>query len=303
MARYALFVGVVRCEETLSSLYGPENDVEILQKQLEEQLGGFADRRSLTGQACKKSDIRDALEAFRNVVQAGDSLLFYFAGHGTRIRAQAGSAEQGDHEALCPSDFSRKNEHNAILDEELTGWLVELHPDVKITVILDCCFAGGMPRNDLSRWVRNVIGDGIGRVVRRLDLPKLPRILGAKVRCIPPRSIWHRRPQREDPSAWRGMTFQKAFAKYALTPSSRDVILFGACRTNENAIERGYGSGFDAKYYGVFTKNLVDALASFGQNTPSNSALHGVAVSNVAKAGNTQTPVLWPPGDTGPFLD
>ncbi|KAK9069529.1 hypothetical protein SSX86_011433 [Deinandra increscens subsp. villosa] len=91
--------------------------------------------------------------------QSGDSLLFYYAGHGCRVPDEDGDETDGYDEALCPLDY--KNE-GLILDDEINATIVApLTHGVTLHSVVDTCFSGTlldlpflctMNQDGLYRW-------------------------------------------------------------------------------------------------------------------------------------------------------
>lgn len=67
-------------------------------------------------------------------------MLFYYSGHGSRVRDLDGDEIDGHDEALCPVDFETEGK---ILDDEINATIVRpLTPGVTLHAILDTCFSG-----------------------------------------------------------------------------------------------------------------------------------------------------------------
>nr|GMD96722.1 metacaspase-3-like [Ipomoea batatas] len=72
--------------------------------------------------------------------QPGDSLLFYYSGHGSQIRELTRNEMDGHDEALCPLDFETEGK---ILDDEINETIVRpLPPGAVLHAIIDTCFSG-----------------------------------------------------------------------------------------------------------------------------------------------------------------
>ena len=91
----------------------------------------------------EKSTKRNIIEAIKWLVQeaqAGDSLLFYYSGHGTQTPNLSMKEKDGYDEAICPTDF---NENGVIIDDDLHDLLVGSLPEgVRLTCMMDCCHSG-----------------------------------------------------------------------------------------------------------------------------------------------------------------
>ncbi|XP_071715359.1 metacaspase-3-like [Rutidosis leptorrhynchoides] len=72
--------------------------------------------------------------------RSGDSLVFYYAGHGSRVTDSDGDEKDGYDEALCPVDYSQ---YGKILDDEVNSTLVAPLPHgATLHSIMDTCFSG-----------------------------------------------------------------------------------------------------------------------------------------------------------------
>ncbi|XP_017235750.1 metacaspase-2 isoform X2 [Daucus carota subsp. sativus] len=92
--------------------------------------------------------------------QPGDSLVFYYTGHGSKERDFDGDEIDGFDEVLCPVDYQTAGK---ITDDEINATIVRpLPPGAKLHGIIDCCFSGTvldlpfLSKTDskgTSRWV------------------------------------------------------------------------------------------------------------------------------------------------------
>lgn len=70
----------------------------------------------------------------------GDSLVFFFAGHGTQEEDLDGDEIDGKDETICPSDFRI---HGKIVDDEINRTIVRPLPSgVTLHAIVDSCHSG-----------------------------------------------------------------------------------------------------------------------------------------------------------------
>lgn len=85
-------------------------------------------------------NIKENLKKLVEESKSGDVLFFQFSGHGVQVPADEGGdyEEDGLDEALCPCDL------NLIIDDDLRDILSKLDPNVKFTMVSDCCHSGGM---------------------------------------------------------------------------------------------------------------------------------------------------------------
>ncbi|KAF3638236.1 Metacaspase-1 [Capsicum annuum] len=107
------------------SLKGSTNDVLSMRYFLVEKLGFpntsvlvlTEDERDLYKYPTK-ANIRSALRWHVHSCQPGDSLVFHYSGHGTRVRDQDGDEIDGNDESLCPVDYETEGR---ILDDEISN--------------------------------------------------------------------------------------------------------------------------------------------------------------------------------------
>jgi hypothetical protein len=182
-------------------------------------------------------------------IRHGDPILFYFAGHGSRVTAPSSwpiawkdSDERREIEAILPYDSvrdTRKARHDreipGIPDRTLGSLLrkIAARHGSNITVVLDCCASGHGTRNvsalPRSRGIRSVDAAYVGRLSDDTD-----------------RELW----SDDMPS---GATKRSLYLRGAFADNQDDShILLAACGRNEDSngsIEGGW-----------FTTALIDAL-------------------------------------------
>lgn len=217
MKRRALLVGV--STSRAGNLRGPDDDVEAVIETICEPRG--LTHVVLANQHATRDGILDAIRSLVDGAAPDDALLFYFAGHGTRI---IGDREQDTlNEALCPSDFDLADVRRAIRDFELHALFGRAQDrGAQLTVVLDCCFSAGLSEQDRST-----------AAVRGLDVvsPRDVASSGERARSTITRMI--------DLSRDRG----------------RPAAVFAACQAHERAWEETHGR----KVLGVFTRHFTSA--------------------------------------------
>lgn len=138
--RRALLVGVERT--ATADLWGPRNNVALVRSTI--CAAWDFETTVLLDRDATRDGILQAFEAMATRAQPGDVLLFYFAGHGTRVPSR--HAASTVHEALCPHDLAHDLQTGAIEDHELHVLFDEVQTrGAELTAIFDCCFAGGLP--------------------------------------------------------------------------------------------------------------------------------------------------------------
>lgn len=87
-----------------------------------------------------KRNIEEALRWLVQGCQSGDSLMFYYSGHGSQVRDKNGDEIDGYDEALCPVDYRVAGK---ILDDEINATIVAPLPyGVTLHSVIDTCFSG-----------------------------------------------------------------------------------------------------------------------------------------------------------------
>ncbi|KAK0470727.1 caspase domain-containing protein [Armillaria novae-zelandiae] len=189
-------------------------------------------------------------------INNGDSIIIFFSGHGSsyycpecyRDIFQSESAELAwankecdpmlcPIEALCPIDRGAPDGQGAcvpdISDREINNILTHIYhgKDARITVILDCCHAGGATKEPLNGPVRAAQSLPSRSFVRMLDSAK------------------------ERMGDWHG--YRDVWAEEWI-PDMDSHIVLAACKAYQYAKERPHNDG----YSGVFTQALVRVLTS-----------------------------------------
>lgn len=103
----------------------------------------------LTNQNATRVNILKYLKFLVNNSVKGDSLVFYYSGHGTRVANIGTDLEiDGLDEAICPHDYASAG---VIRDDDFKAVLGKLKAGVNLEVIFDCCHSGtGTRKMDLG---------------------------------------------------------------------------------------------------------------------------------------------------------
>nr|XP_043622194.1 metacaspase-1-like isoform X2 [Erigeron canadensis] len=87
-----------------------------------------------------KRNIQMALRWLIQGCRYGDSLMFYYSGHGCQVPDKDGDESDGYDEALCPVDYRVAG---MILDDEINATIVAPLPHgVTLHSVIDTCFSG-----------------------------------------------------------------------------------------------------------------------------------------------------------------
>ena len=133
MALRGVFIGINKhSDPRVPELTGATKDAIALWALFKDSVQGIVDRRLLDEEATAAS-IRDALNESLGQATQDDTVVIFFAGHGTR-----------GHE-LVPFDTDMDAvAQTAIPMEELADLLKNTTARASL-IILDCCFSGGAP--------------------------------------------------------------------------------------------------------------------------------------------------------------
>jgi WD40 repeat protein len=117
-----------------AKLPGAERDVETMRAFLASGQGwGLDDKRITVAKNLKAEGLREAVRAFFEKSEAGETLLFYYSGHGDR---------QGDEGYLVPTDGALGRPDKGLSATELWQMIARSRAE-KVLVILDACKSGG----------------------------------------------------------------------------------------------------------------------------------------------------------------
>ncbi|MCP3685446.1 MAG: caspase family protein [bacterium] len=257
MEKKALVVGVDKYTNTNWNLSGCTKDAEIMSGILQDHFG-FPRKniRLLLDERATSEEIIHRLEWLINNSVSGDSIVFFYAGHGSRIRDRNGDElEDRLDEILCPHDL---NWSNGISDDKLSSIFSRLTKGATLTVILDCCHSGTGTRN---------MSDSDMLIPER------------KSRSInPPMDILHRS---------RGEYLQTHRIGYTGNSTSSHVLI-AACQPSESAYE--YWA--DGMSRGAFSYAFCKAMKRRNWNLTYREAVAD-SIRNLRDMGyNQQTPSL-----------
>ena len=120
-----------------ADLRGCVNDVKDMANTL--VICGFSpiNFRVITDSRATKAGILDGLKWLVRGARPGDSIVFYYSGHGSYMVDASGDEPDGKDELLCPHDWP-----NYISDDDLGAIFRALPPGVNLEVILDSCHSG-----------------------------------------------------------------------------------------------------------------------------------------------------------------
>lgn len=225
--RTALCIGID--DYPTAPLAGCVNDARAWAGALE-RLGFETPHLLLDHQATRVAIVRH-LTALVEQSEAGDVIVFQFAGHGTQVPDLDGDERGGDtpgeDEALCPHDYASGE---LLIDDDIRAIFQRLPECVNLTCFFDCCHSGTITRFAFGR-------------------PGAAQPAGTRARFIPAdRRLIENFANRRHATLSRG-------ASAGGLAAMRDVV-FSACLSSELALE-SHG-------HGDFTRHALQVL---GQGT------------------------------------
>lgn len=96
----------------------------------------------LTDTKPTKQNMENCIISLAKDAKAGDTLFFYYSGHGTTVKDTSGDESDGKDSVLVPLDYEK---NGAITDDWLYTNLVSILPEgVTLWSFTDCCHSGTM---------------------------------------------------------------------------------------------------------------------------------------------------------------
>src|SRR5262249_411148 len=155
--RRALLIGIGKYDSPrFPFLEYPQNDVARFAELLESPTYGFQ-LTKLTDDGPSKPTRKNILEAMQRYLvdepNAGDTVLFYYSGHGSWVKNSLSDESDQRDETIVPSDAVRpvtsKAEFRDIRDKEIAEIFNRaLDKKIKLTAIFDSCHSGSIARGD-----------------------------------------------------------------------------------------------------------------------------------------------------------
>jgi len=141
--KYAIIVGISDYPGTVNDLQYCDDDAQDMYDGLTTLYGYSSDNiHLLLDVDASFTGIRDAINDIKSKAVAGDEVVFFFSGHGTKGKANDGDMEKTD-EAIVSHDGNPSGSLIAIWDGQLRDWFAGFNTS-RITFIFDSCLAGGM---------------------------------------------------------------------------------------------------------------------------------------------------------------
>ncbi|MEM8528891.1 MAG: caspase family protein, partial [Bacteroidota bacterium] len=259
--------------EKVSNLKGCVKDVEDLEKMLKEQYAIPAENYLiLKNEQATRANIIDSFRSHFAKLQAGDTAVFHYSGHGSwedgsKEFVEAGLEEAGNrNELLVVQNYGQEGVFN-IADKELRWLIHELQfaedqtpKNINFIGLMDCCFSGSLFRDTEKR--------------SRITLPADNQERGLK--------------------DYLEGQYQQLHETTGLKFPAVNFITFSACSPKESALEDNKG--------GLFTQALVTVLSQSKQELPSYAELHSRLKYRIEEgSGEAQHPFLEYEGKVNPY--
>jgi hypothetical protein len=141
MKTKALIVGIDEYQNPAWNLQGCTMDAAIMSGILQDHYDFLGDTiRLVLNDRATKANIEKRLDWLVRDAQAGDVLVFYYAGHGSQVRDRNGDElEDYMDEILCPHDL---NWDDPLTDDILHSYFQRVPIGANLTLVFDCCNSG-----------------------------------------------------------------------------------------------------------------------------------------------------------------
>jgi len=279
----ALLVGINRYAHLEPTLQGCENDARTMDELLRTRFG-FTQTTLLLSEQATRAGLCAAFEQLIADTNTDDVVVFYFAGHGGRIRDREGDEPSGFDCTLVPTDSMYDPANPAanidILDDEIFLYLQRLGNKTKaITVIVDACHSG-----TISRDVAPIPG------FRVRGLPADTRI--TDVPSPVPKELWSLLRGASDGTAIADTTTARR-ATGGWLPVQDHYVTISSCRDAEKSGEVLLENDDKSEtYHGAFTWYLSRGLLRVTPGTTYRTLFEAVAPNVTAYRQGRQHPQL-----------
>lgn len=223
--------------------------------------------RICTNNRATKNGIIEGLKWLIAGVKSGDTLVFYYSGHGSQVADLSGEEVDRKDEILCPHDLNFGT-RVYISDDDLRAIFSRLPSGVNLDVILDSCHSGTGTR-DLMAFEGLSEEDKVG------------------VRYLPPPVDYTFHIDYNPNLSRKGILKPEFGTKEVVIVQGLNHVLWAGCRDYQTSQETNMGGSVR----GVFTYNLCQVL----RRTRGNIArryLDSLVSAAVRRSGFTQVPQL-----------
>ncbi|NHN25485.1 caspase family protein [Flavobacterium jejuense] len=220
------------------------------------------DIRILTNQNATRDNIISYLKWLVTTSKKGDSLVFYYSGHGTRVASMNDDLElDGLDEAICPHDFKTAG---VLKDDDLKAVLNTLPKGVNLDVFFDCCHSGSGTRRIKFDEFNNLTNE-TPRFIEPMLEDEFYFNFSREIQTNSEKEI----ETKED---------KKSTMKSLVKVRGMNHVLWAACKENQVAME----GDFSGQTRGYFTYNLCKVLRA--TNGKINRSLLDIQLSNALTA-------------------
>ncbi len=240
---FALLIGIEKYNAPVLALNGSKNDALKMEAYLQKEADHFNIHieKLLDGEATKENIVKYFIEHLGKA-KKGDTVLFYYSGHGCREKAAevfwSSDTSKYLETLVCYDGIEMKRGvlHTNLLSDKELRYLIHKtsQNEAHIISIFDCCHSGENTRNGhVSKEVQKTI--------------KKQVLTQSRMAFIAPKRNWEDFifSDQIDEQDFAGKSIQE------LLPEGKHIQL-AACQKDESAWEH------DGE--GVFTKNLLDVL-------------------------------------------
>ena len=185
----------------------------------------------LTNAKATRKAILDGLTGFIEDAEAGDVVVFQYAGHGTQLPDADGDDEDdGRDEAFCPIDMDTGA---YVIDDDVRAIFASIKEGVNVTCFIDCCHSGSITRAAAG------------------GVPPVERTESVRPRFIRPTAEMERAHLAFRKKGKKGSRAGSTSVPSATLDAMRQVV-FSACQDREVA--------YESNGHGDFTIRAVELL-------------------------------------------
>ena len=260
--RLALLVGVAEyAAEHVPDLTGPPNDVALMYQLLTDPEGGYGFPPEnicvLLNQDATAAAFRDAWDRLTRATQGGDTVFFYYAGHGSQTSDRNGDEADGMDETMMLHDARTPGVFD-VVDDDFNQMVRELHArkPQQLVIGLDSCNSGSAARDIASASAAST-EPGVEPITRMFT--------------------------HEAPEAY-GVTPSTASTTEMPLDALPGVVVLSAAKDGSGALE------IDG--HGVFTQALVESLAGVAGEPLTWSQIGRQVLTLVRAQSRRQVPVI-----------
>lgn len=221
--------------------------------------------RVLTNRNATRANIINGLHWLLSGAAKGDTLIFYYSGHGTYVADTSGDELDRRDEAICPHDYAQAG---PIIDDDLRALVSGLAPGVNLDVVLDSCFSGTATR---ALPEAEAVSPGLGITARFIE-PALDQSLFADAAPTLPVKGLMRGGERE---------------RQLVAAPTMNHVLWAGCRANETSGEATIGGQVRGYFTYAFCKCLRGA--GVGVTRAKLDSLVSLYLSNMGVGQHPQT--------------